>query len=235
VIETKFRPAIFSTRHLSEARLLLAARVSPPFSGITMKRSRSYSGDLKRAAVASYSESKAQDPNVAKPAAHHLSLARASAGHPGRATMYRWLKQDLSPEAIAERKSHSRRRPKLSDAQQWLLVGHAIALRLKMQPVSSQDLIAFSSRIFTKVLRQQYVSEVMRRFKFSYQRALPRNSRMIDQVVVNSAIQTLHQIRQEGWQPQAILVMDETGIWSNTVPKYTYHMQNWYEIEPNYD
>ena len=52
---------------------------------------------------------------------------------------------------------------------------------------------------------------------------------MLDLEVVEDALKTIVELREEGWAPRNILVMDETGIWSNFVSKWTYHFRNWYE------
>jgi hypothetical protein len=44
------------------------------------------------------------------------------------------------------------------------------------------------------------------------------------------ALKIIVELRAEGWDPKAILAMDETGIWSNTIPKKTYPFVNWFEF-----
>jgi hypothetical protein len=53
---------------------------------------------------------------------------------------------------------------------------------------------------------------------------------MVDEEVVEGALKIIVELRAEGWDPKAILAMDETGIWSNTIPKKTYHFVNWFEF-----
>jgi hypothetical protein len=76
----------------------------------------------------------------------------------------------------------------------------------------------------------EYVSKIMGEYGLSFQKAMGRESRMVDEKVVDDAIKFLEEFRNEGWKPINTYFMDETGAWSNVGPSGTYKPINSYEI-----
>jgi len=192
-------------------------------------RKRSYSGDTARASIRALKAARTESVSHPGHALAPAAVAQSSSGGASRRTIYRWLTSDMSQEAIAERLSHRGRHALLSEAQEALLIGNVVDRRLNLLPVERSTVIDFSEAYLNKHLRPQYVSSVLAKYALSLQRTLPRASRMLDLEVVEDALKTIVDLREEGWAPRNILVMDETGIWSNTVSNRTYHFRNWYE------
>jgi hypothetical protein len=136
----------------------------------------------------------------------------------------------MSKRAVAARLSRRGRKPTLSEAQEKLLIGHVIRHRLELHAVERSTVTGFARAYLRKKLRPQFVSDLLNKYGLSLQRSLPRASRMVDEEVVEGALKIIVELRAEGWDPKAILAMDETGIWSNTIPKKTYHFVNWFEF-----
>jgi transposase len=191
---------------------------------------RSYSGDTARASVRAFKAARTEKASHPGLAPAPLSIAQATSGGASRQTIYNWLHSNMSQEAIDERLSHRGRHALLSEAQEALLVGHVIDRRLNLLPVERHTVIDFAAAYLDKTLRPQFVSTVLQKHGISLQQSLPRASRLVDLEVVDDALKIIVELRNEGWAPRNILVMDETGIWSNTVPKKTYHFRNWCEI-----
>lgn len=192
-------------------------------------KKRSYSGDTARASIRAFKAARTEHVPHPGLAPAPAAVAQSSSGGASRATIYRWVNSDMSQDAIIERLSHRGRHALLSEAQEALLIGNVIDRRLNLLPVERGTVIDFSEAYLNKHLRPQYVSSVLAKYAISLQRTLPRASRMLDLEVVEDALKTIVELREEGWAPRNILVMDETGIWSNSISKRTYHFRNWYE------
>lgn len=190
---------------------------------------RSYSGDTARASVRAYKAARTEKTSHPGLALVPLSIAQATSGGASRQTIYNWLHTDISQEAITERLSHRGRHALLSEAQEALLVGNVMDHRLNLLPVERRTVIDFAAAYLNKNLRPQFVSTMLQKRGISLQQSLPRGSRLVDLQVVAEALKIIVELREEGWAPRNILVMDETGIWSNIVPKKTYHFRNWCE------
>jgi hypothetical protein len=190
---------------------------------------RSYSGDTARASIRAFKAARTEQ--VAHPglALAPLSVAQATSGGASRRTIYNWLHSNMSEEAISERLSHRGRHALLSEAQEALAVGNVIDHRLSLLPVERHTVIDFAAAYLNKNLRPQFVSAMLQKHGISLQQSLARGSRLVDLEVVDDALKIIVELRKEGWAPRNIVVMDETGIWSNTVPKKTYHFRNWCE------
>ena len=67
----------------------------------------------------------------------------------------------------------------------------------------------------------------MNEYGFSSQKAMSRSSRMVTEEVVDGAISSIEEIRSYGFEPDQLLFMDETGLWSNVREPRTYHYRNW--------
>ena len=69
----------------------------------------------------------------------------------------------------------------------------------------------------------------MSEYGLSYQMAMSRNSRMTS-IEVAASFDFLMDIRSMDLDPKDIIVMDETGLWSNVTRKRTYHFINLCEL-----
>lgn len=165
-----------------------------------------------------------------------MSLARAASGGATDEAIRNWLKLNIDEDPEAAEEEEKERLAKRGAKQKFdadfkaLLVGFAIHRRLSFRAVSAQDLIDFAHGTFGRVILQQRVSEILNGYGFTSQLSMGRNSRMTDEQVVEdcvSFILELRNIRKSFW---SLLVMDETGLWSNVVARLTYHFRNLYEI-----
>lgn len=193
-----------------------------------MKRARSYSGDSKRAAVRVFSAaSRTQEASHSQSLAP-LDLASRAAGGACPASIYNWNGQDLSQSAIDERLSHRGRHPKYLDEQNALMVGYAVDRRVNLLSVSREDIIDFAKDYLGINPRPQYISVLMKRNGLTLQKGRGRSARMVSEEVVEDAILVILEVRRHGFPPHRILIMDETGLWSNVVQLRTYHFKNWF-------
>ena len=186
-----------------------------------------YNIHRKRAAVDIYREVKRfrkdEDSDWIPP----LSLAQVASGGATRSQIFRWLKQDLSDEAIESRIGKGGRPRALSEDQEMLLVGFAVSRRSALEPVSLELLLQFCDNYLSMKPSLATLSRIMAQHGFSSQKALSRNSRMTCAEVVDNAIDALEEIRSFHYPPHRILSMDETGLWSNVAAPKTYHFRNW--------
>lgn len=159
-----------------------------------------------------------------------LSLAQAASGGASKSQIYRWLKQDLSDEAVDARKSHPRHPPALTEDQVALLVGFAVSRRAAFEVVSLDILRNFCNNHFNTLPSLSTISRIMNEHDMTSQSSLKRNSRMVSEDVVEDAIDAIQQIRRLNYPPDRIICMDETGLWSNVTNPKTYHYRNWFEI-----
>jgi hypothetical protein len=193
-----------------------------------MKRKRSYSTDTQHAAFraleAAQPSHDVQDPPSWTP----VELATLVSGGASKRSIYRWRRKDMSEAAVQERLGHRGRRPLLSEDHEHLLVGHVIHLRLGLKVVSRQDLLDFASAYLDAKLHPPFLSKLLKRHDISLQRTRGRLSRTTNVEVVEGAIKVISHLRELSLPPHRILVMDETGLWSNVVSKMTYHFKGWY-------
>jgi hypothetical protein len=160
---------------------------------------------------------------------HLMALARTASGGASDQSIRNWLATDITPDASCERLRKRGRRKKFSRDFLALLVGYAIDRRLDLLPVNAQHLIDFAHGYFNIKISDQRISEVLHEYGFSSQLSMARNSRMTDEQVALDSLDFILQLRREREHFSRILVMDETGLWSNVVQRLTYHFVNWYE------
>lgn len=158
-----------------------------------------------------------------------MSLARTASGGASDRTIRNWLATDITPDATRERLRKRGRRKKFTRDFLAVLVGYAIDRRLDLLPVNAQHLIDFARGFFNIKISDQRISEVLQEFGFSSQLSMPRNSRMTDEQVALDSLEFILELRQLRQQYARLLVMDETGLWSNVVQRLTYHFVNWHE------
>lgn len=198
-----------------------------------MKRAQSYTNEIKQAAVRVVLES-AEWKEICEGKRQRLSsrtldLASVVSGGASYKAINRWINTDISPEAEKERLNHRGRKAEIPQDVKALCAGYAINRRLDLKAVSRQDIIDFARGIFDLNIAPQRVSEIMEDYGLSYQMALGRNSRMTSPEVAESAYDFILDIWRMKLDPKDIIVMDETGLWSNVTRKRTYHFVNLYE------
>lgn len=187
----------------------------------------SYSNDVKQATVrlieASPEWAELQAGKRLRLSTDLMSQARTVSGGATPQSIRNWLKTDISKEEEDERLHHRGRKSIHSPEFLKLAVGHAVERRLGLAPVSSQDIIDWARGFLNKILRQQFVSELLTSHGLSSQRTLARNSRMVDLNVADQSVEFV--LEQRRWRKEfpGLMVMDETGLWSNTIPNQTYH------------
>lgn len=198
-----------------------------------MKRTRSYSSDTKAAAVAFVKGTPewAQIQSGVRERLSHfvMSQAQALSGGASEDAIHRWLLEDISPSAEKERLSHRGATPVFAEDFIKLAVGFAVDMRLDLQAVSRQAILDFVHGFCGITPQPQKVSEWLAEHGFSSQMALARSSRMTDLEVANEAVEFLLALRARDLDLKQILFMDETGLWSNTVERKTYHFINLYD------
>jgi hypothetical protein len=195
-----------------------------------MKRTRSYSSDTKSATVAFVKSTPewGEIQNGARERLPHpvLSQAQVLSGGASTDAIHRWLFEDISPSAEKERLSHRGAKTVLADDLIKLAIGYAVDPRLDLQAVDRERIIDFVHGFCGIKPQPQRVSEWLLAHGFSSQMSLARSSRMTDLDVANEAVDFLLELRARKLQPNQILVMDETGLWSNTVERLTYNFKN---------
>jgi hypothetical protein len=159
-----------------------------------------------------------------------MSLARTASGGATSDTIRNWLNTDNNKNTIKERLSRRGRKKKLSEDLLAVIVGFAVDLRLNLKAVNAQHLIDFAHGYFNRNIEKQRISEIMESFGFSSQLSMERNSRMTDEAVAMDSLDFILQLRKDRKQFKRLLVMDETGLWSNVVQRLTYHFVNWYKL-----
>lgn len=199
---------------------------------LIMKRTRSYSSDTKAATVAFVKNTpewgEFRDGSRQRLPPSVMSQAQVLSGGASPDSIHRWLLKDISPSAEKERLGHRGAKPLLNEDFVKLAVGYAIDLRLDLQAVDREKIVDFVYGFCGIKPQPQRVSEWLHEHGFSSQMSLARSSRMTSQEVADEAVNFLLALRARKLQPEQILVMDETGLWSNTVERRTYHFQNLY-------
>jgi len=197
-----------------------------------MKRGHSYSSDTKAATIA-FVKSTPEWAEKEKGVRERLptsvmSQAQVLSGGASVDAIERWLEEDISPSAENERLSHRGAKPMYPEDVIKLAVGYAVDLRLDLQAVDRLAIIDFVSGFCGITPQPQRISEWLADHGFSCQMSLSRTSRMTNLDVANEAVEFLLNLRKRNLQPNQILFMDETGLWSNTVERRTYNFVNLY-------
>ena len=94
--------------------------------------------------------------------------------------------------------------------------------------VSLQHLHDFAATHLNVDLSTSTISLYLQSAGFSSQRSLKRNSRMTTQKVVDDSIAFLGVVRSYAYSSDRIIIMDETGLWSNVVQPRTFHFRGGY-------
>jgi transposase len=157
-----------------------------------------------------------------------IKIASGNLKRPSVATVNRWKNEALTKSEMKEHLSQRGRAPKLTEEKERLLCGFACYHRLSHESVSLQRLQDFCSTHLHVNLSYSAISKRMTSWGFSRQRAMTRESRLTTQKVVDDAIELISTVRDYGYPLDRIIVMDETGTWSNVVAAYTYHFRNGY-------
>jgi hypothetical protein len=198
-----------------------------------MKRARSYSLDTKEATVRFVKGTPEWDEierGVRERLSHPvMSQALTLSGGASEDAIHRWLMEDISPASLAERLSHRGAKPMFPEDFIKLAVGYAIDLRLDLQAVDRAAIVDFVHGFCGITPQPQRVSEWLSDHGFSSQISLPRSSRMTNLEVASEAVEFLLKLRARKLQPNQILFMDETGLWSNSVQRRTYNFRNLYD------
>ena len=143
-------------------------------------------------------------------------------------TYLRWKREQLSHSEYQVR-SFSRGRPrKLSELQEQLLIGYACDRRRALQRVTQADLIDFAHTHLDAYLTTTTITDITKRAGFTSQRAMKRESRLTTEKVVDDSIAFLKEVRSYNYDLDRIIIMDETGIWSNVLRSRTLHPVNAY-------
>jgi hypothetical protein len=136
----------------------------------------------------------------------------------------------MSDKAIKKRLSKRGSKPVYPDDVKKLAVGYVLDHRLSLNAVDRALVVDFFTSFIKMKVHPEYVSKIMGEYGLSFQKAMGRESRMVDEKVVDDAIKFLEEFRNEGWKPINTYFMDETGAWSNVGPSGTYNPINSYEI-----
>lgn len=195
-----------------------------------MKRTRSYSNDTKAATVAFVKGTPEWEQirdGVHERLPHSvLDQARQLSGGASNDTIHRWIFNDISPSAEKERLSHRGSKPLFPEDMIKLAVGYAVDLRLDLQAVDRAKIVDFVHGFCGIKAQPQRVSEWLLDHGFSSQMSMPRSSRMTSLEVAEEAVEFLLSLRRRKLEPNQILFMDETGLWSNVVERRTYNSRN---------
>ena len=156
-----------------------------------------------------------------------VKLASAVSNGPSSAQIKVWLKEDLSPGTVSQKPENRGAARLLSDDQEALLVGFALCTRSSLEPVTLATLQQFCQSHLSVTPSLPTLSRTMNEYGFSSQKAMSRSSRMVTEEVVDAALSSLEEIRSYEFEPDQLLFMDETGLWSNVREPRTYHYRNW--------
>lgn len=195
----------------------------------TLKRKRSYSGDTMRATVRAFRALEGFMNDHPDLDLDPMEIAIATSGGASERQIYRWINSDNSEGARVNRLSRRGTKPKIPFEFKWLAVGFVLHRRSFLLVVHREHVIEFFGNYLHIKVQPPYISKMLSSFGISLQTAMPRESRMTDEEVVDSSINLLAEIRREGWKPQNTFIMDETGAWSNVVSSKTYNPINSYE------
>ena len=191
---------------------------------------RSYSFDERQQVLSVLKAAKERPELSDLTQAQLISLAATHDHPPSVSTVYRWQHEGLSRDQYDNRLQRRGRSSKLTAEQKLLLCGYACFRRQAREGVSLQCLRDFSSTHLHTSLANSTLSVTMHDWGFSSQRAMKRESRLTTQKVVDDAIEFLSLVRSYQYSPDRIIVMDETGLWSNVVAPKTYHFRNGFVI-----
>ena len=156
-----------------------------------------------------------------------VKLASVASGGASRNEIFCWLREDLSPAAVSQKPENRGAARLLSDDQEALLVGFALCTRSSLEPVTLTTLQQFYQSHLSVTPSLPTLSRTMNEYGFSSQKAMSRSSRMVTEEVVDGAISSIEEIRSYGFEPDQLLFMDESGLWSNVREPRTYHYRNW--------
>jgi transposase len=196
------------------------------FIVISMKRSYTF-GERKRI-LEFVSSAKERSELSSLNISQLLELACLHPPIPHANTYFRWNREQLSLREYKARHSSWGRHRKLSEQQEKLLVGYACDRRRSLLPVTQADLIDFAKTHFNVTLSKPNITAITKRAGFSSQKAMNRESRMTTQKVADDSIAFLEEVRSYQYSLDRILIMDETGLWSNVVAPRTLHFINGY-------
>jgi transposase len=195
-------------------------------AGQIMKRSYTYE---EREKIVQFVSSAKEHPEMSSFKLSQLLELACPLGHvPHVNTYLRWKREHLSPEDHKAHLSLRGRHRLLSEQQEKLLIGYACDRRRSLLAVTQADLIDFSKSHFNITLHNWVITDITQRAGFSSQKAMKRESRMTTQKVVDDSIAFLEEVRSYKYSLDRIIIMDETGLWSNVVAPRTLHFVNGY-------
>ena len=134
---------------------------------------------------------------------------------------------NLDKDSEIDREERRGRERALSEDEEKLLVGFAIATRTSHRPLSLADLSNFCTSYLSTSPSYSTLSRIMNGYGFTSQKAMDRNSRMVSEGGVEDALSFILEIRSYNFPPNRLIFMDETGLWSNVAAPRTYHYKNW--------
>jgi hypothetical protein len=169
----------------------------------------------------------AHDKTLSPKSTNAVKLASVASGGATRRQIFNWLRKDLSAAAIAQKPENRGAARMLSDDQEALLVGFALSCRSSLEPVTLTTLSQFCQSHLSVTPSLPTLSRTMNEYGFSSEKSMSRSSRMVTEEVVEAAISSLEEIRSYGFEPDQLLFMDESGLWSNVREPRTYHYRNW--------
>lgn len=142
----------------------------------------------------------------------------------------RLFSEDSTPAARKQRRSRKGINVKFTADIRKLIVGFCIYQRSNFRPVSGHQMILFAKQACGVTVSNSSISNIMKEFGLASRVSTPRNSRQVDKNVWEDAVTALQEIRSYNLPPNQILVMDETGLWSNKVEPRTYNPKIQYVI-----
>lgn len=187
-----------------------------------------YAKDTKRAAVDVFKWAQEKKKQFGVEWLDPIEVASVAARGASRSSVYAWMER-LEEGLSLEQHEEKRGRPRsLTEDQESLLVGFATTRRSNLEPVTLDDIKHFCDSYLTETISKPSISRIMNDHGFSSQRTMARGSRMVTQEVVEDALLAIEEIRSYNFPPHRVIVMDETGLWSNVTKPKTYHFVNWY-------
>lgn len=146
-----------------------------------------------------------------------------------RTTTYRWIHQDMSPIAQANRKEHPRRKKLLTEEESQKVVQIASEMRNKRLAVTQEvtrKIIAEVTQCRISNASSAFISRFWKEKGWPNRKVQARNKKEVrdslEIEVENFRDEVMQYVNEHNIPPSMIYAMDETGLWNGAVAPKTY-------------
>jgi hypothetical protein len=195
---------------------------------------RKYYTYEEREHILQYVEEEKAKPGNTRRLSELLCSATTPKPPPSESGYYSWKSNPITKTQHESNLSRRGRRQTLSHDQEILVFGFVCHCRRLHLVFKQQTLIDFASTHLDTKLTRTWVTHHMKENGFSSQRVLTRDSRLTTAKVVEDALNFIKELRGYHYDPDCIISMDETGLWSNVSQPRTYHFRGGYASPPSF-